>query len=103
MPLSKWAKHLRFSNNLLLITRNSYLKKRILAMRFFFVNTAIRRLITILHYITPHYTTLLKQYLYFSETFPRHFRVNVVRISFACRLHLVRIMECNDNVRLLIL
>ena len=72
-------------------------------MRFFFVNTAIRRLITILHYTTLHYTTLLKQYLHFSETFPRLFRVNVVRISFACRLHLVRIMECNDNVRLLIL
>ena len=54
-------------------------------MRFFFVNTAIRRLITILHYIE-----LLKQYLHFSETFPRHFRVNVVRISFASRSHVVR-------------
>ena len=72
-------------------------------MRFFFVNTAIRRLITILHYTTLHYITLLKQYLHFSETFPRHFRVNVVRISFASRSHVVRIMECNDNVWLLIL
>ena len=67
-------------------------------MRFFFVNTAIRRLITILHYTTLHYITLhyitlhyiTKKYLHFSEIFPRHFRVNVVRISFASRSHLVR-------------
>ena len=51
-------------------------------MRFFFVNTAIRRLITILHY-----TTLLKQYLHFSDTFPRQCRSHVVRMSFASRSH----------------
>lgn len=81
MPLSKWAKHLRFSNNLLLITHSSYLKKRILQCAFF-VNTAIRRLITILHY-----TTLLEQYLHFSETFPSQCRSHLVRMSFASRSH----------------
>ena len=54
-------------------------------MRFFFVNTAIRRLITILHY-----TTLLKQYLHFSDTFPRLFRDFSETFPSQCRSHLVR-------------
>ena len=98
MPLSKWAKPSKSLNNLSPIV---YIKKRILAMRFFLLIPQFVGLL--LSYTTLHYTTLLKQYLHFSETFPRHFRVNLVRISFACRLHLVRIIECNDNVRLLIL
>lgn len=64
-------------------------------MRFFFVNT---RNSSAYYYLTLHYITLLKQYLHFSETFPRHFRVNVVRISFACRSHVVRITNSYYNV-----
>ena len=72
-------------------------------MRFFLLIPQFVGLLlsyTTLHYITKTISTLFRD---FSETFPRHFRVNVIRISFACRLHLVRIMECNDSVRLLIL
>ena len=63
-------------------------------MRFFFVNTAIRRLITILHYTTLHYITLhyitktiSTLFRDISETFPSQCRSHLVRISFACRSH----------------
>ena len=58
-------------------------------MRFFFVNTAIRRLITILHYTTLHYITKTISTLFrdFSETFPSQCRSHLVRMSFASRSH----------------
>ena len=87
MPLSKWAKHLRFSNNLLLITHSSYLKKRILAMRFFLLIPQFVGLLlsyTTLHHISKTISTLFRD---FSETFPSQCRSHLVRMSFASRSH----------------
>ena len=72
-------------------------------MRFFLLIPQFVGLLlsyTTLHHITKTISTLFRD---ISETFPSQCRSHVVRMSFASRLHLVRIMECNDNVRLLIL